>query len=156
MRDTKDNYIVPEIKVSYKPAKHPVTINGSRMANEIFQQVWDRSLLHIQEQFYVLFLNQANEVLCWRLIGTGNGKSCIVDKKLLGAIVCKTLTQNVILAHNHPSGDLKPSKTDKRLTWDIQAMLRLFEVKVLDHLIITEDDYFSFVDGKIIYSPQYP
>ncbi|AKH95184.1 hypothetical protein M876_11465 [Elizabethkingia anophelis FMS-007] len=152
MRNRKSEWPVAEVQVSYKPIKNPVTINGSRMANEIFQQVWDRSLLHIHEQFYVLFLNQANDVLCWRLIGTGNGKSCIVDKKLLAAIVCKTLTQNVILAHNHPSGDLEPSKADKRLTWDIQEMLRLFEVKVMDHLIITNNDYFSFAEHNLIYS----
>ncbi|AIL46961.1 JAB domain-containing protein [Elizabethkingia anophelis] len=156
MRNRKSEWEVAEVQVSYLPTKHPVTINGSRMANEIFQQIWDKSLLYIQEQFYVLFLNQAHNVLCWRLISTGDGKSCIVDKKLLGAIVCKTLTQNVILAHNHPSGNLKPSKSDKRLTWDVQRMLQLFEVKVLDHLIITDNDYFSFADEDLIYSHQYP
>lgn len=150
----KSEWAVSEVEISYKPAKNPVKITGSHTANEIFQQIWDPQLLHVQEQFYVLFLNQANDVLCWRLIGTGTGKSCIVDNKLLATIVCKTLAHNVIIAHNHPSGNLKPSKADKQLTWQLQEMLRLFDVSVIDHLIITGNGYFSFADENLIYNPQ--
>lgn len=150
----KSEWAVSEVEISYKPAKHPVKITGSHTANEIFQQIWDPQLLHVQEQFYVLFLNQANDVLCWRLIGTGTGKSCVVDNKLLATIVCKTLAKNVIIAHNHPSGNLKPSKADKQLTLSIQEMLRLFDVQVLDHLIISGNGYFSFADENLIYNPQ--
>lgn len=154
MRNQRSEWAVSEVEISYKPAKNPVKITGSHTANEIFQQIWDPQLLHVQEQFYVLFLNQANHVLCWRLIGTGTGKSCVVDNKLLATIVCKTLAHNVIIAHNHPSGNLKPSKADKQLTWNIQEMLRLFDVQVLDHLIISGNGYFSFADENLIYNPQ--
>ncbi len=65
----------------------------------------------------------------------------------------KTLTHNVVLAHNHPSGSLNPSKADKVLTNNIQEMLRLFDVKVIDHLIITGNGYFSFADEFLIYNP---
>jgi DNA repair protein RadC len=150
MRNRKSEWSVSEVEISYTPPKHYATINCSSMANAVFRQIWDLSLLSVQEQFYVLFLNQANNVLCWRLIGTGNGKSCIVDNKLLVAIACKTLAQNVIVAHNHPSGNLKPSKSDKQLTNGIQEILYMLDIKLLDHLIISHNGYFSFVDNDMI------
>lgn len=150
MRNRKSEWSVSEVEISYTPPKHYATINCSSMANAVFRQIWDLSLLSVQEQFYVLFLNQANNVLCWRLIGTGNGKSCIVDNKLLVAIACKTLAQNVIVAHNHPSCNLKPSKSDKQLTNGIQEILYMLDIKLLDHLIISHNGYFSFVDNDMI------
>lgn len=147
---TENNLAVNEVQISYTPAANKTKITGSHSANEIFQQIWDSQLIHVQEQFYALFLNQANEVLCWRLIGTGTGKSCVVDQKLLATIVCKTLAHNVVIAHNHPSGNLKPSRADKTLTFRIREMLDLFDVKVIDHLIIAGNDYFSFVDNNLI------
>jgi DNA repair protein RadC len=154
MRNKKSTWAVSEVKISYKPSKNPVRITGSHTANKIFQQIWDPQLLHVQEQIYVLFLNEANHVLCWRLIGTSTGNSCVLDKKLLAAIVCKTLAQNVIIAHNHPSGNLKPSVGDKQVTWQLQEILRLFDVNVFDHLIITGNGYFSFADENLIYNPK--
>ncbi|WP_407505210.1 JAB domain-containing protein, partial [Elizabethkingia meningoseptica] len=68
-------------------------------------------------------------------MNTGTNSRCIVDHKLLVAIVCKTLTQNIIIAHNHPSGSLQPSNADKQLTWKMQEILKPFDVHVLDHLI---------------------
>ena len=150
MRNRKSEWVVPEVKISYTPAKHPVRITSSDTANKIFRQIWDKQLLSIQEQLYALFLNQANDVLCWRLIGTGTGKSCDVDSKLLAVIACKTLAQNVIIAHNHPSGNLEPSKADKQLTWRVHEILNLLDINMLDHLIITENAYLSFVDEKLI------
>lgn len=153
MRNERSEWAVSEVEISYKPAKNAVKITDSQSANKIFQQIWDPQLLHVQEQFYVLFLNQANDVLCWRLLGTGTGKSCSVDSKLLATIVCKTLAHNVIVAHNHPSGNLKASKADKQLTWRLQEMLSLFDVSVIDHLIITGNGYFSFADEKLLINP---
>ncbi|AQX47256.1 DNA repair protein RadC [Elizabethkingia meningoseptica] len=150
MRNRKSEWIVPEVEISYKPTKHSVRVTGSLTANKIFRQIWNRQLQHVQEQFYVLFLNQANDVLCWRLMNTGTHNRCIVDHKLLVAIVCKTLTQNIIIAHNHPSGSLQPSKADKQLTWKMQEILKPFDVHVLDHLIINGNDYFSFADEDLI------
>ncbi|MEH7888756.1 JAB domain-containing protein [Elizabethkingia meningoseptica] len=150
MRNRKSEWIVPEVEISYKPTKHSVRVTGSLTANKIFRQIWDRQLLYVQEQFYVLFLNQANDVLCWRLMNTGTHSRCIVDHKLLVVIVCKTLTQNIIIAHNHPSGSLQPSNADKQLTRNMQEILKPFDVHVLDHLIINGNDYFSFADENLI------
>lgn len=154
MRNRKSEYPVPEVKISYTPTKHPVTIKCSDTAHKLFRQIWDKSLLSIQEQFYVLFLNQANNVLCYRLLGTGSTKSCIVDYKLLVALACKTLAQNVIIAHNHPSGNLKPSKADKQLTWRIIEILHMFDIKLLDHIILTSNGYYSFLDQDLIFNSQ--
>lgn len=150
----KSEWAVSEVEISYKPAKTPVRLTGSRKAYEIFQQIWDPQLLHIQEQFYVLFLNHSHEVMCWRLLGTGTGSSCMVDIKLLATLACKTLAHSIIIAHNHPSGNLKPSKADKQLTEEVQAALSLLNITLVDHLIVSTNGYYSFLDEDMIYNPQ--
>lgn len=155
MSYTEKQLSVSEVCISYTPAEERVKIECSRTASFVFKYVWDPQLLNVQEQFYALFLNRANEVLCWRLIGTGNGKSCILDLKLIGTIVCKTLAHSVIIAHNHPSGTLRPSGSDRAATYKLERMLELFDVELIDHLIITNKSYYSFADEGLIYNQKH-
>lgn len=73
----------------------------------------------------------------------------LVDLKLLFAVVLKSASSNIILAHNHPSGNLEPSESDKRLYNKIKAAEYL-DINVLDNMIITKDNYYSFVDENLI------
>ncbi|MBD3627572.1 MAG: DNA repair protein RadC [Cyclobacterium sp.] len=143
-------WTVSEAHVTYQPPKNNFKVTGSQTANTIFQQIWDPESMHIQEKIYALFLNRANEVLCWRLMGSGTSSKCLIDNKLLGTIVCKTMASSVIIAHNHPSGQLKPSKGDRHMTWNTQKMLDLFDVELIDHLIITANGYYSFADNNLL------
>jgi DNA repair protein RadC len=156
MQNQRSEMAVAHLKVSYKPAKQRIKIMNTTQAYKIFASVWDKSLLHIQEQFYVLFLNSANEVLCWRCFGTGTADKCLVDAKLIAATAVTSLAQRVVVAHNHPSGLLRPSDADKQLTFKIQALLRLLDIQLLDHLIVGEDDFVSMSEHTMIFFDQEP
>ncbi len=84
-------------------------------------------------------------------VSNGGITGTLVDVRILFAVLLKSLTTAVILLHNHPSGTLKPSEADKRLTKKIKKAGELFDIKVLDHLILTpEGDYYSFADNGIL------
>lgn len=157
MQTLKSNAMaVAHLKVSYKPAKQRIKIMNTTQAYKIFASVWDKNLLHIQEQFYVLFLNSANEVLCWRCFGTGTADKCLVDAKLIAATAVTSLAQRVVVAHNHPSGLLRASEADIQLTWKLQALLRVLDIKLLDHLIIGDNDFVSMNEHNVVYFDKEP
>lgn len=79
-------------------------------------------------------------------ISTGGVSSCIVDPKIVFGLALKTRATGLILAHNHPSGNLEPSQADRRLTYQLQEAGKLLDISVLDHLIITPTDYNSFAN----------
>lgn len=147
----REKWAVAELEVSYKPKqKTGVNITGSYDAYQVFLQMWDDSLINIQEQFACLFLNAASEVIGYRLITTGKATSNTIDFNFIitCALLCRA--QRVIFAHNHPSGSTKPSKADKDVTFAAKWKLEPFEVEVTDHLIITDGDYYSFIDNGLI------
>jgi DNA repair protein RadC len=102
------------------------------------------------ELFAVLFLNQANRVIHYEIISEGGITGTVADPRI---ILKKALEKNavsLILCHNHPSGSLKPSRADEELTYKIKEAAKYFDIKVLDHLIVSEEGYFSFADeGKL-------
>ena len=98
-----------------------------------------------------MLLNNANRVKGIFEVSTGGITGTLVDLRILFAVVLKSLSCSVILSHNHPSGTLKPSEADKRLTEKIKKAGELLDIKILDHLILTPDgDYFSFADEGML------
>ncbi len=106
--------------------------------------------ISMYEEFYVLYLDRANHVLGYRLISRGTTSACMVSSKIILSIGLQCNSSGIILAHNHPSGNLKPSIADQALTKKIQEGARLFDIKVLDHLIVTNESYSSFADEGIL------
>jgi len=105
---------------------------------------------HQHEVFAVLFLNRANKINHFQVISEGGMTGTVADPRI---ILKKALEENavsIILCHNHPSGSLKPSRADEELTQKIKEAARFFDIKVLDHLIVSEDGYFSFADEGIL------
>lgn len=147
----KERWAVAELQLSYRPyRKTGVIISSSEDAYRVFMEMWDHSLIHLQEQFTCLYLSQCNEVIAYRLINTCKASSGTVDVSLIlsCALICRA--QGIIVAHNHPSGCLRPSLSDKKLTREIEKMVGLFDIKLLDHLIIHSGEYYSFADSKFI------
>ncbi|RZS99933.1 RadC family protein [Aquimarina brevivitae] len=103
-----------------------------------------------QEAFWVLYLNNANHVISKKQISLGGKTSTLVDTRIVFKHAIDLGAVAVILAHNHPSGTIKPSTADKRLTEKIKNGGEILEVKLLDHLIITENKYFSFADESLL------
>lgn len=102
------------------------------------------------EEFWVLLLNRSNKVLKTERISIGGIHGTVVDPKIIFKLALENNSCGVILAHNHPSGSLIPSTEDKNITSKIINAGDFLEIKVLDHLIVAENKYFSFADNDLI------
>lgn len=122
-------------------------ITSSKEAYGVFKSVLT-DLYH--EEFHILILTQSNVPIKTELISKGGMKSTIVDSRVLFQKVLEAKGSSIILAHNHPSGSLEPSTADKKLTQKLKEIGTFLEIPILDHLIITDSDYFSFADEGIM------
>lgn len=121
-------------------------IISSKNAFEIMQPIIGE-LSH--EEFWVLFLNNSNKVISKSQLSKGGIAGTVVDIRLVFKLALENGATGLILCHNHPSGNLKPSDADKQITKKIKTAGEILDVKILDHLIITETKYYSFVDEGI-------
>ena len=106
--------------------------------------------LEIFESFFLLLLNRNNTTIGYAKISQGGITGTVVDVKIVAKYVVDSLASAVVLCHNHPSGNLKPSNADKDITDKIKKVLTLMDTTVLDHIILTADSYFSFADEGLI------
>lgn len=102
------------------------------------------------EEFWVLLLNRMNQVVKKKRISEGGVSGTVADPKIIYKLALEDLASGVIVAHNHPSGNLKPSQSDIDLTRKLKEAGRFLEVQLLDHLIIANRNYFSFADEGLI------
>ena len=102
------------------------------------------------EEFWLLLLNRANKIIKKQPISQGGVSGTVADPKLIFNFALNHLASSIILVHNHPSGNLKPSEADKRLTRQLTEAGKLLEISVLDHLIYTDNGYFSFADENLM------
>jgi DNA repair protein RadC len=102
------------------------------------------------EVFAVLFLNRANKINQFQIISEGGITGTVADPRIILKKALEEDAVSLILCHNHPSGSLKPSRADEELTHKIKEAAKLLDIKVLDHLIVSEDGYFSFADEGIL------
>lgn len=122
-------------------------IESSKDAYRIFLNIL-ADLAH--EEFWVLFLNQSNKIIGKEKISSGGVAATVVDNRIVVKWAIERLASGIILVHNHPSGDLKPSRQDKLLTQKLAEAAQLFDIVVLDHLIISSSGYFSFADEALL------
>jgi len=105
---------------------------------------------HHHEVFAVVFLNRANKINHFEIISQGGITGTVADPRIILKKALEEDAVSIILCHNHPSGSLKPSKADEELTHKIKQAAKYFDIKVLDHIIVSEDGYYSFADQGII------
>jgi DNA repair protein RadC len=120
----------------------PVVRDSKQVADYLQVMLQDQC----REVFAVLFLNQANRVNHFEVISLGGITGTVADPRLILKKALEYHAVNLILCHNHPSGNLKPSKADEELTYKIREAARFFDIKVIDHIIVSNDGYFSFAD----------
>lgn len=156
MENSKDHakqFQVAEIQLSYrsnvKPSLRP-KITCSKDAFEVLKESWDESKMELVEQFKVMLTNRANKVLGILEISTGGITGTVADPRLIFVAALKAGSTGIILAHNHPSGNLRPSQQDIDLTRKIKEGGKLLEIAVLDHIIVTNESYFSFADEGLL------
>jgi DNA repair protein RadC len=127
-----------------------VKITSSRSAADFIRQFYADDL-EIYESFFILLLNRNNITTGYAKISQGGTAGTVVDVKIVAKYAVDSLSSGVILAHNHPSGNKQPSEADKHITTKTKEALKFLDVSVLDHIILTADDYFSFSDESLMH-----
>jgi DNA repair protein RadC len=148
----ESKYKVSEIQVTYKPAigEKPIICSALDAYNE-FKHFFDPGTIALQEQFMVMYLNRSSRVLGIYPLSKGGITGTVADIRLILSVALKIAATSIILAHNHPSGNVRPSGTDIELTQKITEAARIMDINVLDHIILTgAGSYYSFGDGGII------
>ncbi len=140
-----------EVTAVYKTVDdiNNVKISQSRDVNDYIRKVYPVPI-DIREAMVILFLNNSNRTLGYSIASIGGLTGTLVDVRLVLRDALLTQSTGLILIHNHPSGTLKPSQSDINITNKVKKAAELMDIKVLDHLILTEDDYFSFADDGIL------
>lgn len=145
------NSVLSEIKVSYSNAnREKLKIAGSNTAFNLLLACWNKGTIELQEEFKILLLNRSNQVLGVYPLSKGGVSGTLVDPKLVFSVALKCNASGIILAHNHPSGNLNPSESDKTLTNKLIKASVYLDIKILDHLIITKTGFTSFADEGLM------
>ncbi|MCH3883495.1 JAB domain-containing protein [Tenacibaculum aquimarinum] len=142
---------IAEIKVSYSNNnKERLKIKDSKTSYDLLLACWNKHTIELQEEFKVLLLNRSNQVLGIYSLSKGGVAGTVVDAKLVFSVALKCNASSFIIAHNHPSGSLTPSKADKIITNKLKKASKYLDLVLLDHLIITKDSCFSFADNGLL------
>ena len=147
------DYKVVEVELSYKnrvPYKERKKVQTSLDAYNLLINNHDDDTIDYKETFKVLYLNQASQVVgCFTLSQGGITSTCVDVRNILqGALLTNAVA--MVLAHNHPSGNTRPSREDDKITNQVSKAGELLNIKVLDHIIFTREDFYSYGDeGRI-------
>jgi DNA repair protein RadC len=147
------NTKVSEVQLSYKTtvkASERPQVNTSQDVHRVLQSNWNYETIEFIEEFKILLLNRANRVIGIVPISVGGTAGTIADPKVIFVSALKMNAASVILAHNHPSGNLKPSHADMELTKKLKSAGQFLDLPVIDHIILTKDSYLSFADEGLI------
>lgn len=137
---------VRELELISKPTKlEKQEVTSSHLVAEYARNLYKDDLT-IYESFYVLFLDQSNKVIAYVRISQGGVSATVVDVRLVMLYAVKVLASGIIIVHNHPSGNLKASQADINITRNIKMACELFQIKLLDHIILTKDSFNSIID----------
>ena len=153
MKQQPDWFKVAEVELVYKSkvkASERPLIKTSKDCYETFLKVWDENKIEFQEEFKVLLLNRANRVIGVYEVSAGGITGTVADPRLILAAAIKALSVYIVLGHNHPSGNLKPSRADEELTAKIREAAKYHDIRVLDHIIVTQEGYYSFADEGLM------
>jgi len=126
-------------------------LNGDDLFR-IMQQILlrEKKIDHNKEHFWLACLSNSNQLLMVELISMGSVKNTIVEPMDVFSFALQKRAVKIIMVHNHPSGELKPSKADEKLTEKMMAIGRFLDVPVIDHLIISENGFYSFEDSGLL------
>ena len=143
------NY-VNEITVLYERKSIELERNKIKCSQDVIgllKEVYEKNKISYQEEVIVLYLKSSDKLIGYQKLCSGGLTSAIIDVRLIFSTALKTLATGIIISHNHPSGNINPSKTDELITKKIVEAGKLLDINVLDHIIVNPDfEYFSFAD----------
>lgn len=141
---------LPRFEIKSVQSDFPsVRISNTSTAADFIRQFYGDDIF-IFESAFILLLNNSNNTIGFAKISQGGITGTVVDARLVAHYAVNSLATSVILAHNHPSGNLNPSETDKQLTNKIKEGLKLLDISLLDHIILTGASYTSFADSGLL------
>ena len=147
----KADYTVGEVELTYKStSKARSKIYSSEDAYKVLLPTYKEGTICYKEYFKVLFLNQASQILGYTLISEGGITDTTVDVRVILQAALLTNSVAIILAHNHPSGNLKPSRQDMDITKQVRDAAQFMRIKILDHIILSDTEYYSFADEGML------
>lgn len=142
---------MPEITLKYKSGNiKKVKIISSNDVFELSKKMFNQDTLELTEEFICIYLNRQNNSIGWFRLSKGGITSAIVDIRIIYATALQCGATSLIIMHNHPSGNIQPSTEDVNLTKKVNAAGEVLDIKLLDHIIVTTDKYYSFADEGII------
>lgn len=146
LSEIERDFNVREIDITFKEER--LQFNQIKSSRDSFIFVRDVIFegLEVQEHFVVLYMNQSNRIIGYYKHSKGTINSTQVDIQLVTAVAIKTLAKGMVISHNHPSGNLTPSEADRRMTKKLKDAVAMFDITVLDHIIVTTEGYYSFAD----------
>lgn len=142
---------VAEIKVSYSTNQSKgIVLNNSKDTYNLIMSKWDKDIIEFQEECKVILVNRANHILGMLPLSKGGLSGTVVDIRIILSVALKCHASGIFLVHNHPSGNLKPSESDKNITRKLKEACIILDITLVDHLIITKTGYFSFADDGLL------
>jgi DNA repair protein RadC len=139
---------ISEIELIYRPSKYSTEKLITVIQSEaIFRRFWNTDAIEYYEEFKVMYLNRANQILGIYHHARGGGVGVYFDIRMIFQGALKANANAIIIAHNHPSGNLDPSPEDREMTRRIKEAGVLLEIRLLDSLILTSNSYTSFVEN---------
>ena len=147
-----------ELKVSYRRSRNRrvkqetneqtlYEIRDSKSCETYLRKIWNQDTIELREEFIVLCLNNAHEVLGWINVASGGLSATTVDPRIIFGVALLTVSAAIVVAHNHPSGTVNPSPQDTTVTQQLRAAGKVLGITLLDHLIVSRDNYYSFADS---------
>lgn len=141
--------VVYKRKVAVKVSERPL-IRTSKDCYDILKNYWNEEKIDLLEEFKVLFLNRSNRVLQLMTVSSGGITGTVADPRIILAAALRLGSCSLVLSHNHPSGNLKPSRADEELTQKIKYAAQFHDITVLDHIVLTSEGYLSFADEGLL------
>ena len=148
---------VTEVELTYKNKvrlSERTRIYSSQDAFRILREHWDDDKIELMEEFKILLLDRRNNVLGISSLAKGGITGCMVDLRLAFATALKARATGMIISHNHPSGALEISSSDKALTKKFVQAGNVIDIPILDHIVVTDEGYASFADQGVLPEPK--
>jgi len=142
---------LPEIKISYKGGRSSSHhVKSAQESYGVLREIFDADTLEWKEESILLCLNSAHRLLGYYKISSGGMSGTVMDPRIIYTVALSAGATAIIVSHNHPSGSLKPSTADQEITNKLKDAGKLLDIKFLDHIIVTQESFFSFAENNLL------
>lgn len=141
-----------QVKITLQKTNNAINmeIKDSRDSADAFRQIFPADMIDVHEQFCCIFMDQKGCTKGWFLASQGGINYSVVDVRTIFAAALNCLATSILICHNHPSGQLNPSKEDIAMTKKIKEAGEILQIRLMDHIVLTETGYTSFNDEGLL------